>query len=177
MIRIPHCRITLLGSLLFLTAAAAVQAQELSLEDLLPGLREKAVIMDIAARIVEQNQEVVWNSENSRVTIPGRPVGLKLVGANVVVAVQFTPYFRRNGNNVLVAQGQIWINVPDKGMSYQTTMQTIPLEFGELIYFFPLGSIDPPDHSRIEIQLVLHPYIEETPLADGQAEDQGNTSP
>jgi hypothetical protein len=106
-------------------------------------------------------------------------VGLKLVGANVVVAVQFTPYFRSNGNNVLVAQGQIWINVPDKGMSYQTTMQTIPMEFGELIYFFPLGSMESPDHSTIEIELVLHPYIEETPPADEQqpAEDQGNVSP
>jgi hypothetical protein len=173
MIRIPHCRFTLLGSLLFLAAASAVQAQELNLEDLLPGLRENAVIMDIAARIVEQNQEVVWNSENSKVTIPGRPVGLRLVGANVVVAVQFTPYFRRNGDNVLVAQGQIWINVPDKGMSYQTTMQTIPMEFGELIYFFPLGSMESPEHSRIEIQLVLHPYIEETPPTDEvQAPDE-----
>jgi hypothetical protein len=179
MTHIPHCRFTLLGSLLFLAAVSAVQAQELSLEDLLPGLREKAVIMDIAARIVEQNQEVVWNSENSRVTIPGRPVGLKLVGANVVVAVQFTPYFRSNGNNVLVAQGQIWINVPDKGMSYQTTMQTIPMEFGEMIYFFPLGSIESPDHSRIEIQLVLRPYIEEIPLEGGQPPtgDQENASP
>jgi hypothetical protein len=91
-------------------------------------------------------------------------VGLKLVGANIVVAVQFTPYFRRNGNNILVAQGQIWINVNDQWMSYHTTMQTIPLEFEELIYFFPLGQKDSQDDTaRIEIQLVLHPYTKETP--------------
>jgi hypothetical protein len=158
---------TFLGSLLLIAAGTALSAQETpALEDLLPGLKERAVIMEIVARIVEQNQEVVWNTENSRVTIPGRPVGLKLVGANIVVAVQFTPYFRQNGNNILVAQGQIWIDVPNQGISYHTSMQTIPLEFGEQIYFFPLGQRESQDgKARIEIQLVLHPYItiDETP--------------
>jgi hypothetical protein len=162
MIAISRNRLALLG-VLFLAARTAVPAQEPSLEDLLPGLKERAIIMDIVARIVEQNQQVVWDSENSKVTIPGRPVGLKLVGANIVVAVQFTPYFRAKGHNILVAQGQIWIDVPNKGMSYHTTMQTIPMEFGEHIYFFPLGSKDSADDARIEIQLVLHPYLQETP--------------
>jgi hypothetical protein len=172
-------RLLFLGSIFVFAMNTIVYAQEqtqegqgdifdgFSLEDLLPDIKSRAVIMDIAARIVEQNQQVVFNSENTRVTIPGRPVGLKLVGANVVVAVQFTPYFRQSGNNYLVAQGQIWVNVADKGMSYFTTMQTIPLEFGEAIFFFPLGS----DHqktpdgedARIEIQLVLYPYAQNAP--------------
>jgi hypothetical protein len=154
-----------LRGLFFIAGAAALSAQDMpSLEELLPGLKERAIIMEIAARIVEQNQEVVWNTEDSRVTIPGRPVGLKLVGANIVVAVQFTPYFRRDGINILVAQGQIWIDVPGKGINYHTSLQTIPLEFGELIYFFPLGQTESQDErARIEIQLVLHPYTEEVP--------------
>jgi hypothetical protein len=152
-------RLALFGSILFL-AARAIRAQEPSLEELLPGLKEEAMVMDIVARVVERNQQVVWNSANSKVTIPGRPVGLKLVGTNIVVAVQFIPYLRRNGHNVLVAQGQIWINIPNEGMRYHTTMQTIPLEFEEEIFFFPLGSVDSQDDARIEIKLVLHPYTE-----------------
>jgi hypothetical protein len=152
-------RITLFGSLLFLNAAAGA-AQEFPLEELLPGLRERAVVLNMTARVVEQNQREVWNSVNSKVTIPGKPVGLRLVGANIVVAVQFTPYLRRNGRNVLVAQGQIWVDVPNEGIRYQTTMQTIPLEFGEQIYFFPLGSVSSNDEAHIEIQLELHPYTE-----------------
>jgi hypothetical protein len=176
MIVISRSRFVLVSGLLFLAARAVVSAQEPSLEDLLPGLRERAVIMEIAARIVEQNQEIVWNSEDSRVTIPGRPVGLKLVGANVIVAVQFTPYFRAEGLNFLVAQGQVWIEVPNKGISYQATTKTIPLEFGEQIYFFPLGSsADSRDDARIEIQLVLHPYVQEDlPANPG---DQENAVP
>jgi hypothetical protein len=88
-------------------------------------------------------------------------VGLKLVGANIAASVQFTPYFRKNGSYALVAQGEIWIDVPDVGMNRLSTMQTIPLDFGEEVYFFPLGSGDGKDDPRIEIQLALHPYSEE----------------
>jgi len=144
-------------AILLLAANAISFAQETSLEEL-PGLRERAVIMHIVSRIVEQNQEVVWDSENTRITIPGRPVGLKLLGSDLVVAVQFTPFLRESGRHILVAQGQIWINIPNEGISYHTTMQTIPLEFREQVYFFPLGSFKSEDEARIEIQLVLEPY-------------------
>jgi hypothetical protein len=174
---------------LFLVAGAAAMAQEPGLEELLPGLKNRAVILDIAARVVENNQQEVWNSSNSKVTIPGRPVGIKLVGANVVVAVQFTPYLRPNGKNILVAQGQIWIDIPNEGFRYHTTMQTIPLEFGEHIYFFPLGSASSPNDARIEIRLKLEPYAAgegegqavqtapSVPKGENPPEVQGNESP
>jgi hypothetical protein len=151
-------RFTLFSSLFFLAAASALMAQEPGLEVLLPGLKDRALVLDMAARVVDQNQMEVWNSFTSKITIPGRPVGLKLVGTNVVVALQFTPYLHRNGRGVLVAQSQIWVDVPNQGIRYQTTMQTISLEFGEQIYFFPLGSADSPEDSRIEITLELRPY-------------------
>jgi hypothetical protein len=152
----PGRKIGLFGIILFAAGAAAI-AQEPSLEEI-PGLKDRAVVLDIVSRVIEQDQQEVWNSANSKVTIPGRPVGLKLVGANVVVLVQFTPYFGADGNAVLVAQGQIWINIPNQGIRYQTTMQTIPLQYGEQIYFFPLGSMTSQDDARIEIQLELRPY-------------------
>ena len=151
-------RCVLFMGFLFMMNQSLVSADNPSLEEVLPGLRDRAIIMDITTRIVEQNQQVVWNTEESRVTIPGRPVGIRLVGDNIVVAVQFTPYFRSRGNNFLVAQGQVWIEVPDQGMSYHTSIQTIPMEFGELIYFFPLGSSDSDEDARIEIQLMLRPF-------------------
>jgi hypothetical protein len=156
-------RVSVVGGLLFFAANAAVLAQEPSLEELLPGFKDRAVVLHIIARVVEKDQHEIWNSSNSKVTIPGRPVGLKLVGANIVVAVQFTPYLREDGNNVLVAQGQIWMDIPDQGIRYQTTLQTISLAFGEQIYFFPLGSVNSDDEAYIEIQLALSPYSEYAP--------------
>ncbi|MDR2103938.1 MAG: hypothetical protein LBP42_07545, partial [Treponema sp.] len=49
---------------------------------------------------------------------------------------------------------------------YQTTIQTIYLEFGEQIYFFPLGSVDTENDAYIEIQLELNPYADEPPPAE-----------
>jgi hypothetical protein len=165
-------RFSVFLNVLFIVNRSLVLAQGPSLEEMMPGLRDRAIIMDIAARIVEQDQQVVWNTEDSRVTISGRPVGIKLVGDNVVVAVQFTPYFRSRGDNFLVAQGQVWIDVPQKGMNYHTAMQVIPMEFNELIYFFPLGSSDSPQEARIEIQLMLRPYT-----SGSSGARWGNSSP
>jgi hypothetical protein len=60
-----------------------------------------------------------------------------------------------------VTLGQIWINVPNEGISFHTTMQTIPLEFSEQVYFFPLGSMKDNDAPIREIQLVLEPYYDD----------------
>jgi hypothetical protein len=164
-------KITFFG--LIFSLAAFICAQESPLLEL-PGIKERALIIHIVSRIVEENQNVVWDSENKQVTIPGRPVGVKLLGEDLVVAVQFTPFLRSNGQLTLVAQGQIWKNVPNEGISYSTSMQTIPLAFREQVYFFPLGSIKDQNEAHIEIQLVVEPYIED-PSTSGR--NRGNITP
>jgi hypothetical protein len=131
------------------------------LEKVIPGMRDRAVVLNIIARIVETNEEESWNSVSSKVTIPGKPVSIRMIGENIVITAQFTLYMQENGRNVLLAQGQIWIKDPEKGIHYQSTMQTIPLEYGEQLYFFPLGKVDSGNDTRIEIQLELNPYLAE----------------
>jgi len=125
-------------------------------------LTRQAVLLNINARIIERDRVVSWNESHEKVTIPGRPVEIKLVGTNVVVAVQFTPYVRRGGTRkFLVAQGQIWMETPNQGISYHASIQTIPVQFGEPIYFFPLGPARE-GTSSIEVMLTMYPYeIEE----------------
>ena len=154
--------------ILFAVNAVVIRAEEPAsvsndtpLQNFSPRFKGRALMLDINARVVEQNQTVIWNETHKKTTIPGRPVGIKLVGANVVVAVQFTPYLRRGLQKFLVAQGQIWMEVPGQGIRYHTSIQTIPLEFGEPIYFFPLGPQTDEDTSRIEVMLTLYPYEDE----------------
>ncbi|MDR1025524.1 MAG: hypothetical protein LBL56_07335 [Treponema sp.] len=164
-----------LGGILFFAALGAGFGQEPSLEDLLPGLRERAVILEIISRVVDRNQQVVWNSVDSKVTLPGKPVRINMVGTNVLIALQFTFFFRPGFNSVLVAQGQIWVDVPDEGIRYQTTLQTIPIEIGEPIFFFPLGSPDSPEETRIELELEIRPYGEME--QDASPWDRGRRDP
>ncbi|GHU06892.1 hypothetical protein FACS1894151_00430 [Spirochaetia bacterium] len=167
MIRKPFFFLT---GILFMTAAA-ISAQETPLsEEIPPGLRERAVVLDIIARIIEadsakDNRIEVWNSGYSKITIAGKPVSFRLVGENLIVAVQLTPYLQPNGNNLLVAQGQIWIQRPGEGIRYQATLETIPLKFGELLYFFPLGSAMNSSDASIEIQIAIRPYGEGDKIA------------
>jgi hypothetical protein len=154
-----YAKTAFLGGLLFVAVNAVPYAEDQSLEDF-------AVVLNIVSRVVEANQQVVWDQTNNRVILPGVPVRLKLVGTNLVVVVQFTLYREKSGRKVLVAQGQILIDIPNRGMSYYTTIETIPLEFGEQVYFFPLGRSDTPDEARIEIQVALQPYTPEMALPE-----------
>jgi hypothetical protein len=144
-----------LSVLFLLTTSICIEAQpQPASTGMMPGLRRQALILDINARALE-NEEVIWNESSQKITIPGTPVGIRLVGSNIIVAVQFTPFIRRNGS-VMVAQGQIWINDPQTGISYYTSIKTIPMKFNEPIYFFPLGELN----SSIEIKLTVNPYKE-----------------
>ncbi|MDR2730167.1 MAG: hypothetical protein LBB81_04635 [Treponema sp.] len=146
-------------SVLFLfSTGVCIKAQtQPTSSTMMPEFRRQALVLDINARAME-NEEVIWDESHQKITIPGTPVGIRLVGSNIIVAVQFTPFIRRNGS-VMVAQGQIWINDPERGVSYYTLIQTIPMEFNEPIYFFPLGTSSQLN-SSIEIKLTVNPYRE-----------------
>jgi hypothetical protein len=167
----------LLGGLLFVAVNTASYAEDQSLEEL-------ALVLNIVSRVIEANQQVVWDQTNNKVTLPGVPVRLKLVGTNLVVVVQLTPYREKSGRKVLVAQGQILMNVPDRGMSYQTTIETIPLEYGESVYFFPLGHANSPeetgaesDPAYIEIQVAIHPYTQEPAIQEQASPEDSGAEP
>jgi len=148
-----------LVSIFILTSGFALKAQEQN--ETITGIepegrmRRQALVIEINARVLSDEQDVVWTQYERRIAITGNPVGVRLVGSNIVVSVQFTPFIRRQGN-VLVAQGQIWIENPGTGVSYYTSIQTIPMDFDEPLYFFPLGT----SNASIQIQLTVNPYSE-----------------
>jgi len=126
--------------------------------------RRQALVIDISTSVLTEEEVVIWNEFQRRLAIPGSPVGIRLVGSNVIVAVQFTPFIRREGN-VLIAQGQIWIVNPGHDVSYYTSIQVIPIDFNEDIYYFPLGT----SNSSIEILLSVYPYSEIAALEEANA--------
>ncbi|QQO11184.1 hypothetical protein [Breznakiella homolactica] len=144
---------------LFLLTLTSVYAQESMPDKPALDTQDQILVLDISAGIVEQNQEVVWNSDISKTTTPGRPVSIQVVGQNIVVVAQFTPYLGHGNSTLMVAQGQVWIELPNEGgVRYNTNIQTIPLDFGEKIYFFPLGPEKDKNNAQIVIQLELNPY-------------------
>jgi len=144
--------VCLFSVLCIFTSNIQIYAQNQQTSGMEQELRRRALVIDIDARVLTDEDEIIWNQVERKIAIPGSPVGIRMVGSNVVVGVQFTPFIRVQGN-VLVAQVQIWIDTGN-GVSYHTSMQTIPIDFNEPIYFFPLGA----SNSSIEILLTVNPY-------------------
>ena len=155
----------------FFLCCEALFAQELLPEELL-ALKDKAMVFQITTTVKETNREV-WNATSSKITVPGRPVIIKLVGDNIVISVQFIPYLRPDNNYALMARSEIWINIPQRGMNYKTDARSIPMNFGEPILYFPLGSNAGANNPHIELRVTVYRYGEE-PAGDNQ---QGSAAP
>jgi hypothetical protein len=139
-------------------------------------LKYRGMTISIVARVTDKDQpELSWKSETSKLTIPGRPVGMKLVGANIIVLVQLTPYLTESNAVVLVAQGQVWISGKGTSLDYRTSLKTIPAAFGEKLFFFPLGFSQNDSDARIEMEIVVDPY-KEPPKDQGKKDESPQQS-
>jgi hypothetical protein len=83
---------------------------------------------------------VDWEVENVKYAAPGAPVGFKFVGPNIAIIVLITPYTRDDGKGAtIVVQGQVWIKPASRGLVYHTSMDTLSVNYGERVVFYPVG--------------------------------------
>lgn len=161
-------RLVPLAALLVVLIAASAGAEEI--EDILRLLVDKAIRVEITARITDDGRETVWNMELSRLTLSGKAVSVRLDGSNIVVIAEFTPYREEDGTYLLVAQGETLITTPEgRTVRYRPTVKSMPVNVGESVLFFPLGTghldleVEPAETSslNIEIEVRIVPYVEE----------------
>ena len=121
------------------------------------------------------NSGAPWQAQSVKYAVPGTPVPFRFVGPNVVILVQVTPFSRKDADGlVLVAQGQVWVKSPEGGLSYHTTIETLSVEYGETVFFFPLG-LDGSGHAPIRLEIaVLH--AADLPAPQGDKPDEKGAS-
>jgi hypothetical protein len=128
----------------------------------LESLIDEALQLQITAKVLPPDQQPVWNSQSKKVTIPGRSVAVRLVGDNIRIDVVFTPYQEEGGTLLLVAQGQVWFSeAPNTKTTYLTTIQSIPVSWGEKVLFFPLGfssELSNTSTFNIQLEVEIYPY-------------------
>lgn len=161
-------RVVPVAALLGILAAASAGAEEI--EDILQLLVDKAIRVEITARVTDDGRETVWNMELSRLTVSGKAVSVRLDGSNIVVLAEFTPYREEDGTYLLVAQGETLITTPEgRTVRYRPTVKSMPVNVGESVLFFPLGTghvdleVEPAQTSSLNIELEVRivPYVEE----------------
>jgi hypothetical protein len=153
--------------ILFALGLVSVAAQDNGLERFfededLESLIDEALQLQITAKVLPPDQQPVWNSQSKKVTIPGRSVAVRLVGDNIRIDVVFTPYQEEGGNLLLVAQGQVWFSEAHNAKTtYLTTIQSIPVSWGEKVLFFPLGfssELSKTSTFNIQLEVEIYPY-------------------
>ena len=143
---------------------AQAQQNQLNMEQIL----KDALTVRIQAKLFQQVEDVVWQSSVEKLTIPGRAVTINMQNEQAKLSMHFTPYRKNQGGLILVAQSEIWLRVPAEGdqkekLRYFTSMRSIPLDYDEIIYFYPLGKLedmDNPEQIHIEMALNIRPYTE-----------------
>ena len=153
--------------LLLVLAAFLAEAQEDELDKIfqdqnLQCLIDRALQLNITAKVLPPDESPVWNTASSKVTLPGRSVAVRLVGENMRIDAVFTPYQQEDGELLLVAQGQIWFSEASE-TKYLSTFQSIPVSLGEKVLFFPLGfseQFGKGSTFTLQIEVQIYPYRE-----------------
>lgn len=124
-------------SLLFLLSFN-LQAQAVEFDKFIEG---KKLSVNMNTRILGTENETVWHMESSNITISGEAVKVKLKGENLVLIANITPYLNPDNTIFLVAKGEIFLSdsADSEEVKYYTTLQSLPVENGEKVIFFPLG--------------------------------------
>lgn len=141
---------------------SAPAAFSFDVEGALELLRDRALVLEITARVTDDGREAVWNVDLTEVTISGRAVQIELDGGDLILHVQFTPY-EQQGRLVLVAQGQAWLGSGEpEEVTYRSAFESIPVSLGEPVLFFPLGTghdtLDNENVLNVELEIVVESY-------------------
>jgi len=157
-------------------AGLAVSPLRNSAQERVEELKEGSLAVKVHALVPGSGAEglqgtgVAWQEESVKYTLPGIPVGVKLVGTNLVVMTQVTPFDRGDGKLSLVAQGQVWARNARGSITYRSTLETVTLSLGETVFFYPLG-VDAGGKSplRLEISVSRRPVEPELPAREAGA--------
>ncbi|PKL23646.1 MAG: hypothetical protein CVV47_14165 [Spirochaetae bacterium HGW-Spirochaetae-3] len=123
-----------------LEAPLKVAAESGSLAAIPPALIGEALTVTINASVGSSSETPDWEATDIKYTIPGTSVSVKMVGSEVAIVITVTPYKKKEGGLLLVAQGQVWYKDGESGLRYRTTIDTLSVAFGERVLFYPFGA-------------------------------------
>lgn len=136
----------------------------MDLKEALHALLANALEVHVSVRVLPSDQKPIWNVQSKKVTLPGRPIKVRLDGDNIRIYLICTPYVKDSGEVLLLAQGQVWLSQPPaKEVKYFNTFYSIPLTFGEKVLFFPLGFSSgevsgQEEFFNVELEIKIVPY-------------------
>ncbi len=124
-------------------------------------LQDKALEVVIHARILGDDQESVWTTNTSEITVSGKSVSITLDGENLKVVALIIPFLNEDDSIFLVAKGEVWVQEkPGEEKKYYSTVKSLPIQPGESVIFFPTGMLMDSENENIytiELEIQVEP--------------------
>lgn len=109
-----------------------------TIEETLSRILDDAVTISVHSRLVVEEEENAWESNLTKVTIPGRTITLLFETATEKLSIELTPFKVDEISYMLTAISNFW-HEGDQGVQFRSSFKSIKLEKDELILFYPLG--------------------------------------
>ncbi len=131
------------------------------LQEALRYLQDKALEVQIHARLIGKDRENIWNTKSRKITVSGKSVSITLEGENLTVSAHLIPFLNEGGSIFLVAKGEVWVQQsPDEEKKYYSTVKSLPIKPGESVIFFPTGVLMDTEENNvytIELEIQVEP--------------------
>ncbi|MEM5948238.1 hypothetical protein WKV44_06755 [Spirochaetia bacterium 38H-sp] len=123
---------------------------------------EDVLKINISTKLVGL-ENIKWQVNKSKITIPGKAVTVKLISKDIVVLARLTPFKKKDGSFIVLAEGQVWCSqTGEDALKYLATVKQIPLNLGEKIIFFPLGKVELKAEDESLYRLEIEIWIDDT---------------
>lgn len=151
----------------------ALKAEPGSIEAIPLSIRGEALAVSVKAMVTHPDTQEPWQASERKYTVPGTPVSIKMMGGDVAVVISLTPYRTKEGSLFMIAQGQVWFRDSDGTVRYRSTVDTVGINFGEKLLFYPFG-VYADGRAPLKIELVVDPYTEDDPSTTQAAGTSGS---
>lgn len=146
----------------------AVLPEPGSLAAIPPAMLEEALSISIDASINIPGEDIKWLVKEVKYTLPGASISIKLYGSDSAIIFTLTPHKRKKPDLLLIAQGQVWFKNKDSGVGYRTSVESLSINYGEKVLFYPFGA-NPPEGSPLRVEIVIEQYKNKDPKNQGTA--------
>lgn len=156
--------LSLLLAFVTLVSLNAFCEDDISIEDIIKFLEDKALSVHMSARLIDQDEETVWDATSKSITIAGRAIKVWFVGKSFFINAYITPFGNIEEELLLVAYGELWMSGRDGvGIKYESFLKSLPIDPGERAIFFPLGvAVDAQENIyTIELEIQVLPLSED----------------
>jgi hypothetical protein len=164
--------VLLAASVALLGAATSARAEDVDLGkylDQFQGLLKDILQINIKAKVLTANEQLIWEAKKETYTVPGLEVEVRVPSESIVILAYITPVRLKNDKILLQVHAELWpadAPVSTDHIRYSTTVNYIPAELGQKIRFYPLGAF--PDLSKrgdldantynLELEIQIVPY-------------------